>query len=86
MRTPERSGGNHDGGVLLHRARGGGHGAFDRKLLEGWEMKKCDKDNTPCLHAPCLEVEGCKCCKECQYVGKCASSCFKVKEEIHDNT
>ena len=45
------------------------------------EIKKCDKDNTPCLHAPCLEVEGVKCCKECQYAGICASSCFKVKHD-----
>lgn len=45
------------------------------------EMKKCDKDNTPCLHAPCLEVEGVNCCKDCQYAGICASSCFKVRHD-----
>ena len=44
-------------------------------------MKTCEKDKTPCLHAPCLEVEGVNCCKECQYVDKCASSCFKVKHD-----
>ena len=43
-------------------------------------MKNCEKDNTPCLHAPCLEAEGIGCCAECAYVDKCASKCFKVKE------
>jgi len=49
-------------------------------------MKKCEKDGTPCLHAPCLEVEEVACCKECDYYDKCASACFKVREERHDRS
>lgn len=41
-------------------------------------MKTCDKDRTPCLHEPCLESQGLKCCAECQTKDKCASKCFKV--------
>ena len=41
-------------------------------------MKKCPNDNTPCLHAPCLEAHEVKCCRECEYVGECKSKCFKV--------
>ena len=48
-------------------------------------MKKCDKDKTPCLHAPCLEVNGAECCAECKYGYQCASKCFKVKEQEHDS-
>ena len=41
-------------------------------------MKQCDKDKAPCLHEPCLESQGIKCCKDCDFGDTCASKCFKV--------
>lgn len=41
-------------------------------------MEKCAKDGSPCLHAPCCEAQGVRCCKECG--AECATRCFKSKE------
>lgn len=43
-------------------------------------MNKCDKDKTPCLHAPCTESQGVKCCADCENVKNCTTECFKVAQ------
>lgn len=45
-------------------------------------MKTCDKDRTPCLQEPCLESQGIKCCKDCEFGETCARKCFKVKHGV----
>lgn len=49
-------------------------------------MKTCDKDGTPCLHEPCLESQGIKCCEDCDFGDTCASKCFKAKATQERNT
>jgi len=39
---------------------------------------KCPKDKAPCLHAPCTESQGIKCCCECPEIMHCTTACFKV--------
>lgn len=43
-------------------------------------MKQCEEDKSPCLHAPCLEAQGAKCCRECQVVDGCTTACFKARD------
>lgn len=44
-------------------------------------MKTCDKDNTPCLHAACLESQGVDCCRDCEYSHGCTTACSKAVSE-----
>ena len=45
---------------------------------------KCMKEGTPCLHAMCCDVQGVGCCRDCEYMAECATSCFKVRGEAHE--
>lgn len=43
-------------------------------------MKQCERDRTPCLHAPCCDAQGVKCCGECPDAKSCTTACFKARE------
>lgn len=43
-------------------------------------MKQCERNRTPCLHAPCCDAQGVTCCKECEFVKDCKTACFKAKQ------
>lgn len=48
-------------------------------------MSKCVKDSAPCLHAPCVEAQGVRCCAECPMMDACSTACFKAKEARNDD-
>ena len=52
---------------------------------EGARMSKCVKDGAPCLHAPCVDAQGVRCCAECPMRDACTTACFKAKEARHDD-
>ena len=47
---------------------------------------KCKDGSAPCLHAPCIEAQGVRCCSECQAKEACSMACFRAKEVQHDDS